>query len=53
LQRRLRPWNGVVPARLDWFAGRGLEPSSPAVVEARDEGGGAISDHAAILVDVT
>src|SRR5262249_40182378 len=52
LQRRLRPWNGLVPARLDWFAGRGLVPIGAAVVEARDAAGIPVSDHAAIVVDI-
>ncbi|HZS37179.1 MAG TPA: endonuclease/exonuclease/phosphatase family protein [Polyangia bacterium] len=52
LQRLLRPWNGVVPARLDWFAGRGILPHAPRVVDPRGPDGRPISDHAAILVDV-
>jgi len=52
LQRRLRPWNGIVPARLDWFAGRGVTPLSSAVVDARDATGRPLSDHAAIVVDL-
>lgn len=50
LVRRLRPWNGVVAAHLDWFAGRGLTPSGARVVEVR---GPHASDHAPIVVDVT
>jgi endonuclease/exonuclease/phosphatase family metal-dependent hydrolase len=54
LQRRLRPWNGVVPARLDWFAGKGLRPVGCAVIEAsrppRD--GQPVSDHWPISVDI-
>jgi endonuclease/exonuclease/phosphatase family metal-dependent hydrolase len=52
LQRRLRPWKGVVPARLDWFAGRGVSPLAATVVEARDARGVPLSDHAAIVVDL-
>jgi endonuclease/exonuclease/phosphatase family metal-dependent hydrolase len=52
LRRRLRPWGGVVPARLDWFAGRGLAARSAAVVDGRDADGRAPSDHAAIVVDL-
>jgi endonuclease/exonuclease/phosphatase family metal-dependent hydrolase len=48
LQRRLRPWNGRVPARLDWFAGRGVEPVAAYTVDPRP----LASDHAAIVVDV-
>jgi endonuclease/exonuclease/phosphatase family metal-dependent hydrolase len=52
LQRRLRPWGGVVPARLDWFAGRGVTPLAAAVVESRDADGRPLSDHAAVSVDL-
>ncbi|MDB4968005.1 MAG: metal-dependent hydrolase [Myxococcales bacterium] len=48
LQRRLRPWNGRVPARLDWFAGRALSPVAAYTVDPRP----IASDHAAIVVDV-
>ena len=47
LQRRLRPWNGVVPARLDWFAGRGVTPANPSVAEP-----GGASDHSPIVVEL-
>jgi hypothetical protein len=40
----------VVPARLDWFAGRGVTPLHPTVVDARDGQGQPLSDHAAIGV---
>jgi hypothetical protein len=52
LQRRLRPWKGVVPARLDWFAGRGVSPQAATVGAARDARGVPLSDHAAIAVDL-
>jgi endonuclease/exonuclease/phosphatase family metal-dependent hydrolase len=52
LVRRLRPWGGVVPARLDWFAGRGLAARAPAVVDARGGDGRPLSDHAAIVVEL-
>jgi hypothetical protein len=52
LQRRLRAWNGVVPARLDWFAGRGLVPLGSAVVRLPEKDGRPISDHSPISVDV-
>jgi len=50
LLRLLRPWNGCVPARLDWFAGRNVTPVA-ATVE-RPRAGRPLSDHAAIIVDV-
>jgi endonuclease/exonuclease/phosphatase family metal-dependent hydrolase len=49
LTRRLKPWNGVVAAHLDWFAGRGLRASSPQVVRLAKP---AASDHDPIVVDV-
>jgi endonuclease/exonuclease/phosphatase family metal-dependent hydrolase len=52
LRWKLRPWNGVVPARLDWFAGRGLVPLAATAIDARDGAGRPVSDHAAIVVDV-
>ena len=49
LVRKLRPWNGRVPARLDWFAGRGVTPVAASTIDPRP----VASDHAAIVVDVT
>lgn len=51
LVRRLRKWNGVVQARLDWFAGHGITPLRAAVC-APSAGDRPISDHAAITVDL-
>jgi len=50
--RMLRPWNGRVPARLDWFTGRGLRARSAAVADPRGEDGRPVSDHLPIVVDV-
>ncbi len=47
LRRRLRPWNGVVPARLDWFAGRDVEPRQAFVADGRKA-----SDHSPIVVEL-
>jgi endonuclease/exonuclease/phosphatase family metal-dependent hydrolase len=52
LQFRLRRWNGVVPARLDWFAGRGLSPVRSSVVFQPAGDGRPISDHFPITVDL-
>lgn len=52
LQWRLRKWSGVVPARLDWFAGRRLSPLSAGVVDCRDAAGRPVSDHFPIVVDI-
>lgn len=47
LEYKLRPWNGRVPARLDWIAARAIEPRSPAVVDVAGA-----SDHAAVVLDL-
>src|SRR5262249_55886941 len=52
LVRLLRPWNGCVPARLDWFAGRNVTPVSAAVERPRAADGRPLSDHSAVIVDV-
>jgi endonuclease/exonuclease/phosphatase family metal-dependent hydrolase len=53
LVRLLRPWNGCVPARLDWFAGRNLTPVAATVARPRAAADGRpLSDHAAIIVDL-
>jgi endonuclease/exonuclease/phosphatase family metal-dependent hydrolase len=52
LRRLLRPWGGVVPARLDWFFGRGVAPLWAAVVDPREPDGSPVSDHAAVVVDL-
>ena len=48
LVRRLRSRNGVVEARVDWFAGRGLIPVAATVSRPRPRA----SDHEPITVDV-
>jgi endonuclease/exonuclease/phosphatase family metal-dependent hydrolase len=66
LRYKLRPWNGVAPLKVDWFAGRGLralkageeeEPSgrkslAPTVFERARWDDVQISDHDPVLVDV-
>jgi endonuclease/exonuclease/phosphatase family metal-dependent hydrolase len=52
LRRRLRRWNGLVQARLDWFAGLGVRPISAAVIAPTGADGLPLSDHAAITVDL-
>jgi len=53
LVRLLRPWNGCVPARLDWFAGRNVTPVAAAVERPRGAADGRpLSDHSAVIVDV-
>lgn len=54
LERRLRPWDGAVPLRIDWFAGRGITPSDPGVVDRpTDREGGPMSDHSPLHVTLT
>jgi len=52
LERRLAPWDGRVPLRVDWFAGAGLRPRAPQVIERPIAQGRLISDHNPILVDL-
>jgi endonuclease/exonuclease/phosphatase family metal-dependent hydrolase len=52
LQRRLERWDGCVPMRLDWFAGRGLTPRAADVVERPQAGGEHVADHNPIWVEL-
>ncbi|MEZ4454552.1 MAG: endonuclease/exonuclease/phosphatase family protein [Nannocystaceae bacterium] len=52
IQRRLEPWGGVVPLRFDWFAGRGLRPVRPRVIDRPTFEGRQVSDHNPIVVDL-
>ncbi len=52
VRRLLRPWNGRLPARLDWMAGRGVSPLSAAVMPVPVTVAEAASDHAAIVCEV-
>lgn len=49
---RLRPWGGRVPARLDWFAGRGVVPAWSGVATVEPTDGIPVSDHSPIVVDL-
>jgi endonuclease/exonuclease/phosphatase family metal-dependent hydrolase len=51
VRRLLRPWRCVLPARLDWLAGRSLRALSATVVPPPGDGAGAASDHAAVVCD--
>ncbi len=48
-----RRWNHCLPARLDWFAGRCARAISATVVEPRLDDGRPVSDHAAVVCDLT
>ena len=66
LRWRLKPWNGVAPLKIDWFAGRGVralgdgelvEPGgrasrAPTSLEKPRWHGALLSDHDPIVVDV-
>ncbi len=65
LRWKLKPWGGVCPLRMDWFAGRGVRALSagerrdgreslpPRSVEAPRAGGVSVSDHDPLVVDVS
>jgi len=48
LVRRLRRFDGVVRARLDWFAGSALSGHDPRVVHIA----GHVTDHDAVVIDI-
>jgi endonuclease/exonuclease/phosphatase family metal-dependent hydrolase len=52
LERKLQPWGGRVPLRVDWFAGKGLRPRAPQVIERPLAEGKLVSDHNPIIVDL-
>ena len=52
LIRRLKPWNGCVPLRVDWLAGKNGNPINRMVIEKPQLNGTALSDHNPILVDL-
>ena len=50
LRRKLEPWQGRVPLRLDWMAGRGIGAATAGVVPAPRLVGVPVSDHNPIWV---
>ncbi len=52
LLRRLEPWGGAVPLRLDWLAGRGIQPAAAWTVDRPRYLGGHVSDHDPIGVEL-
>jgi endonuclease/exonuclease/phosphatase family metal-dependent hydrolase len=52
VRRLLRRWNSCLPARLDWFAGRGVRPVAATVIDPRGPDGCRVSDHAAVVCDL-
>ena len=54
LNRALEPYGGRCSLKLDWFAGKGIEPDSknrPRVIGNLDDAAGKLSDHDAIVLD--
>ena len=52
LERRLRPWNGCVPLKIDWFAGKGAIPLNPQTIEKPEINGILLSDHNPIAINL-
>ncbi len=52
LQRRLEPWQGSVPMRIDWLAGRGLRPRRAFTVDRPRFQGSHVSDHDPVGVEL-
>lgn len=60
LKKKLSPWGGISPSRLDWFAGQGFQViqknygiySPPQIIEKPLWLGKQISDHNPIIVDL-
>jgi endonuclease/exonuclease/phosphatase family metal-dependent hydrolase len=52
MRRKLEPWGGRVPMRVDWFAGRGIQPLRAEVVERPEWRGQLISDHNPIVLEI-
>lgn len=48
----VEPWGGVVPLRLDWFAGYRLNPAHAAIIERPTWNDHPISDHSPIVTEV-
>lgn len=52
LRKRLKPWGGCVPLRVDWMAGKNGYPMNRLVIEKPLLNGVSLSDHNPILVDL-
>jgi len=53
LERKLQPWNGCVPMRIDHFAGRGLNAVRALTLPPARHEGERVSDHVPIVVEFT
>jgi hypothetical protein len=49
--RKLEPWAWSVPLKMDWLAGRGLQPLERGVVQRPRHRGLHVSDHEPIVVE--
>jgi endonuclease/exonuclease/phosphatase family metal-dependent hydrolase len=52
LERRLRPWGGCVPLKIDWFAGKGGTVKTVGTIERPSHDGVLLSDHNPIYLDL-
>lgn len=52
LERRLRPWNGCVPLKIDWIAGKGCQAINAQTIERPTIKRELLSDHNPIYVDL-
>lgn len=51
LMKSLEPWDGCVPLRLDWFAGRGLRATSSHVIDRPLHEGKRVADHNPMVLE--
>ena len=52
LERRLRPWKGCVPLKIDWLAGKRAKAANAKTIEKPQINGIPLSDHNPIYVDL-
>jgi endonuclease/exonuclease/phosphatase family metal-dependent hydrolase len=52
LQRRLKPWDGCVPLKIDWLAGKGGQITNAQTIEKPQILGDIMSDHNPIYIDL-
>lgn len=52
LHRRVKPWDGCVPLKLDWLAGKGAEVTNAKTIRLSKQNGIMLSDHNPIYVDL-
>ena len=52
LERKLKPWNGCVPLKIDWIAGKNCIAKNPQTIERPKVNDNLLSDHNPIFVDV-